>query len=93
MTKRFAATETALQRCPLAPEAVSEIYSSFLQTGALPNDRRLSWAVLERALHARKASADTRASSISLSATSQCEKFVTAVGFSTIDFEWKNCVR
>jgi hypothetical protein len=61
MTKRFAATETALQRCPLAPEAVSEIYSSFLQTGALPNDRRLSWAVLERALHARKASADTRA--------------------------------
>lgn len=61
MTKRFAATETALQQCPLAADAVNETYGSFLRTGTLPRDRRLSWAVLDRAIHARKASADTRA--------------------------------
>jgi hypothetical protein len=61
MTKRFDATETALQQCPLAADAINETYGSFLRTGTLPKDRRLSWAVLERAIQARKASADTRA--------------------------------
>ena len=39
-----------------------------------------------------QASPAARAASISLSATSQCEKFVTAVGVPTIEREWKNWV-
>ena len=35
----------------------------------------------------------TEASSISLSATLQCEKLVTAVGVPTVALEWKNCLR
>ena len=38
-------------------------------------------------------SGSERAASISLSATAQCEKLVTAVGVPTIEREWKNCVR
>src|SRR5215204_204576 len=52
----------------------------------------LRWAVAHSSFCLAR-SGSVRAASISLSATSQCEKFVTAVGVPTIDFEWKNCVR
>ena len=56
--RRLTAAAHAIGTRPLALDAIDHAYAKFLRTGEVPDDRRLAWSVLERALHARKASVD-----------------------------------
>lgn len=44
----------SIDQQPLAPDAIDGHYTQFLGTGDLPDNRRIAWAVLKRALCARR---------------------------------------
>ena len=55
---RLAAVARVIDHQHLAPPAIDRAYAKFLRTGELGDDHRLAGVVLQRALHARRESAD-----------------------------------
>ena len=55
---RLAVVARAIDNQPLALPAIDRAYATFLRTGELGDDHRLAGVVLQRALHARRESAD-----------------------------------
>ena len=67
-SRRLQAAQDRISRLPFRYDAIDHEYAEFLRTGEVPEDRRLAWAVLERALHARKAAADMESGAARLAA-------------------------
>jgi len=57
--KRLDAAANAIGSRPLQLQAIDYAYAGFLRNGELPEDCRLAWSVLKRALHARKPPVET----------------------------------
>jgi hypothetical protein len=63
---RLAALRGTIDSQPLNPAAVDLSYAEFLGDGQLPENARIAWTVLNRALNARKPPVDPRAGSDSI---------------------------
>lgn len=58
MRNRMTRVEHAVESQPVSEFAIHRAYERFLRKGELEDHRRLAWAVVDRALHARKAAVE-----------------------------------